>query len=71
MVVNLASMVFMLPLFVFAFFPISTPVTAGSMNYGVVMFGGIVLLAALYYVLGGRKIYTAPVAHVKWGEDEL
>jgi hypothetical protein len=33
MAVNLASMVFLLPLFVFAFFPLATPVVASTSTF--------------------------------------
>ncbi|KAK3117248.1 hypothetical protein LTR53_001583 [Teratosphaeriaceae sp. CCFEE 6253] len=60
--INVASLVFLLPLFLFAFFPLATPVTPSSMNWGVVMFGGVVVGATLFYAVEGRKTYTAPVA---------
>ncbi|KAK3071268.1 hypothetical protein LTR53_008950 [Teratosphaeriaceae sp. CCFEE 6253] len=60
--INIASLAFLLPLFVFAFFPLATPVTPSSMNWGVVMFGGVVVVATVYYAVEGRKAYTPPVA---------
>ena len=71
MAVNIAALVFLIPLFVFAFFPLATPVTAQSMNWGCVMFGGIVLLATLYYVVQGRHQYTPPVMLVKKDQYEM
>ena len=44
MAINIASMLFLCPLFVFAFFPLSTPVVASTMNWNCTMFGGIILL---------------------------
>ena len=61
MAVNLASLAFLLPLFVFAFFPLATPVEPSTMNWGCVMFSGIVILATVYYMVLGRKKYTPPV----------
>ncbi|KAK4539385.1 hypothetical protein LTR36_010986 [Oleoguttula mirabilis] len=61
MAVNIGAMVFLLPMFVFAFFPLATPVSPASMNWGSVMFFGIVGLATLYYYLWGHKYYTPPV----------
>ena len=47
--------------FFFAFWPDSTPVSADSMNYAVVMFGGVVILALLFFVVKARKTYAGPV----------
>ena len=69
--INIAALVFLIPLFVFAFFPLATPVTAQSMNWGCVMFGGIVVLATAYYVVQGRHTYTPPVLLVKKSEYEM
>lgn len=61
MAVNVGALVFLLPMFVFAFFPLATPVTPSSMNYGSLMFGAIVGLATLYYVCWGHRNYNPPV----------
>jgi len=71
MPINIAAMVFMLPMFVFAFFPIATPVTVQSINWAVLMFGGVVILAAAYYALEGRKSYTSPAVYVKRDEYSI
>jgi amino acid transporter len=65
MPINIASLCFLAPLFVFAFFPLATPVVPSTMNWGIVMFGGIILLATVYYLIWGRKQYVPPVALVK------
>jgi len=61
MPINIAALVFLTPLFVFAFFPLATPVTPASMNWGIAMFGGVIVLATIYYAIEGRKSYTPPV----------
>ncbi|KAK0272015.1 hypothetical protein LTR35_013185 [Friedmanniomyces endolithicus] len=61
MPINIAALVFLTPLFVFAFFPLATPVTPASMNWGIAMFGGVIVLATIYYAVEGRKSYTPPV----------
>jgi len=71
MAINIASLVFLLPLFVFAFFPLATPVTPSSMNWGVVMFGAVVIGATLFYIVEGRKSYTPPVALVQREHYEM
>lgn len=34
-------------------------------NWAVAMFGGVVILASLWYVLAGSKSYTSPVSKVQ------
>lgn len=59
------ALVFLVPLFVFCFFPTATPVKAETMNWNVVMFGGIVVWATGFYVIKGSKVYVPPVRIVK------
>ena len=61
MAVNIGALAFLIPMFVFAFFPVATPVQPDTMNWGCVMFGGIIILAGGYYVVWGHKVYTPPV----------
>ncbi|RMY42211.1 hypothetical protein D0866_00064 [Hortaea werneckii] len=62
--INIAACLFLVPLFVFACFPPTASLTAFSMNYGVVMFTGVIFLALAYYAVHGRKVYVSPVVHV-------
>jgi choline transport protein len=41
--------------------PPATPVTASTMNYSVVVTGGIMLLSGLWYVIRGRREYKGPL----------
>ncbi|KAF2724727.1 amino acid transporter [Polychaeton citri CBS 116435] len=63
--VNIAALCYLLPIFVFAFFPPATPVDSQTMNYAVVMFFGIMGFAIIYYFVHGHKEYVPPVALVK------
>lgn len=65
MAINLAAMAFLLPVFVFAFFPLIASVDEKSMNWSVVMYVGLIGLASAYYVFWGRKYFVAPVALVR------
>ncbi|KAM0799525.1 amino acid/polyamine transporter I [Usnea florida] len=65
MAINIIALIFLLPCFVFCFFPTATPVVAKTMNWNIVMFGGISLWATGYYVVKGRKTYIPPVRIVK------
>ena len=63
--VNAIALVFLVPYFIFCFFPTATPVEAETMNWNIVMFGGIFLWATAFYVVKGRKVYIPPVRIVK------
>lgn len=63
--INVGSMCFLLPIYVFAFFPSATPVVATTVNWGVAIYGGMLVFAIGYYVVVGRFHYVPPVALVK------
>jgi len=63
--VNVGAVLFLAVVWVFVFFPVSTPVTPSTMNWNIVMFGGTMIFAVFYYLLVGRRTYTAPVDLVK------
>lgn len=65
MAINAAALAFLLPVFVFGFFPLSREVEVRTMNWSVVMYVGVVGFAAGYYVLKGRGQFVAPVALVR------
>jgi amino acid transporter len=43
------------------FFPSLKPVTPDNMNYAIAFMGAILVAAAIYWYLGGRKFYTGPI----------
>lgn len=63
--INVAALMFLTWIWVFCFFPQSTPVTASTMNWNIVINAGIMLLAVGYYFIRGKHHYVAPVALVK------
>jgi choline transport protein len=63
--VNVGATLFLAVVWVFIFFPVSIPVTLETMNWNVVMFGGTMIFAVVYYIIVGRKTYRAPVDLVK------
>ncbi|KAL4970753.1 putative GABA permease [Aspergillus stella-maris] len=69
--VNIAAMAFLLPVFVFAFFPLTASVDQQTMNWSVVMYVGLIALASGYYVVRGRYHFVAPVALVRRDEAGL
>ncbi|KAK4964239.1 hypothetical protein LTR28_003917 [Elasticomyces elasticus] len=64
-VVNAAALCFLLPIYVFAFFPAALPVVPATMNWGIVMYAGVIGFATVYYFAWGRRQYVPPVALVK------
>ena len=50
--------------------PGQTPVGATTFNWGVVMFFGIALISAFWYMIVGRKIYKGPVSTVMGREHD-
>ena len=65
---NIAALCFLLPLVVFLCFPIALPVTPSTMNWASMMFGAIFIFSTVYYVVYGRRVYTAPVSLVRRGK---
>jgi len=63
--VNIGALLYLVMVWVFIFFPVAIPVTPSSMNWNAVMFGGTMIFAVFYYLLIGRRTYTAPVEFVK------
>jgi len=45
----------------FSFFPPALPVTLVTMNWSCVVFGGVVIIGLVYYVLLGRNVYHGPI----------
>lgn len=56
--VNVIAVCFVLPLFVFAFFPLTEEVDLETLNYASVMFVGVLLIALVYYLVRGRNLYV-------------
>lgn len=65
MAINIAALAYLCPVFVFAFFPLTSTVTPVTMNWSIVMYAGVIIFATAYYWLGGRHKFVAPVALVK------
>lgn len=63
--INIASLIFLMPLFVFSFFPLVTPVDTTTMNWSIVMYVAVIGFATGYYILYGRHKFIPPVALVK------
>ncbi|KAK5170950.1 uncharacterized protein LTR77_004094 [Saxophila tyrrhenica] len=66
--INIIGIAYCLFLIIFLPWPGAVPVTPDTMNWASVMFGGIMLIAGIYYVLHARKEYKGPVMYVKTRE---
>ena len=58
--VNSVALIYMFPIWVFSFFPSAPNPTPQTMNWAVLLVGGIVVLATAYYIAWGSKQYTPP-----------
>ena len=58
--INIIAAVYTLVTVIFTFFPVAMPVHKGSMNYSCVMYGGVIILGIIYYVLRGHQYYVGP-----------
>ena len=63
--INIMAMCFLIPWFVFSFFPNDVNPTPASMNWGCVMYGFIMIFSTVYYLVWGRHSYTPPSEQVK------
>ena len=59
--VNTFAILYLVVALFWSFWPSTLPVTAANMNYNILIFGGVVLLAAVYYFVIARHTYTGPV----------
>ena len=71
--VNIFALAFGLIIFFFSFWPVATPVDSKTMNYSVVMTGGVAVFSVGYYVVYARRVYKGPVVEVglEDGVDEM
>ncbi|GFF62193.1 putative amino acid permease [Aspergillus udagawae] len=62
--VDTVSILVLTVIWVFSFFPLTAHVNSTNMNWGVVIFGGVILLCLVYYQLRAKKVYKGPVTRV-------
>ena len=48
----------------FSFWPASVDVTPLTMNYSIVVFGGVTIFCMIFWVVYGRKVYTGPILEI-------
>ena len=54
----------------FSFWPPTKEVTAETMNWSVVVFGGAILFSLGFWVVHGRHVYTGPIIEVAFNDSE-
>jgi choline transport protein len=58
---NIYACTYMIFVIFWSVWPPATPVTASTMNYSIVVTGGIMILSGIWYFIRGRKEYRGPV----------
>jgi choline transport protein len=61
---NIIAVLFLLLVYVFAFFPLAAPVEAETMNWSCLIYGAVVIFSVCYYFVFGRHAYEGPVVLV-------
>jgi len=69
--INIAAMCFLIPVYPFAFFPTTVNPTPQSMNWGILMYGAVIIFATVYYIIWGRHTYTPPTDEGFIGQEGL
>ncbi|MBE7179892.1 MAG: amino acid permease [Terriglobus roseus] len=68
--INAMGFLYSLFTIIWCSFPIALPVDGETANYGPALWAGVIALAAIVYVLHGRKHYTPPVHYVEGRKAE-
>ena len=58
---NAYACTYMIFVIFWSFWPPATPVSAETMNYSIVVTGGVVIFSMIWYVIRGRKEYHGPL----------
>ena len=61
---NIIAVLFLLLVYVFAFFPLASPVTVETMNWSILLYGAVVIFSLVYFYAYGRHAYQGPVVLV-------
>lgn len=63
-IINAFAVVYIIIVIFWSFWPTAMNPSVTDMNYSVVGWGGVLLLATIYYVVRARHIYTGPVVEI-------
>jgi len=64
---NVASLIFLVFMFVLSFFPPSVNPAPNLMNWNILIYGVVVIGSLLHYLFQGRYMYDGPVEYVRKG----
>ena len=64
-IINFIAIVYMVIIFLFAFWPPAQPVGPASMNYACLVFGATVLLSVFWYLIYAWRVYRGPVVEIE------
>lgn len=59
--VNIIGCCYLIIALFWSFWPSELPVAPDNMNYNCVIFGGVIILATVYYLVYGHKEYVGPI----------
>lgn len=62
--INLIAMLYQILTTIISFFPIFARVNAQTMNWGIAMFSGVMIIALINYLVLGRRVYAGPVVDI-------
>jgi hypothetical protein len=62
--INLFAVLYVTVACIASFFPVVNSTAVADMNWSVVMFGGVLVIACVDYVFRGKKHYVEPVKHL-------
>lgn len=63
-VCNSVGLLYISIAFIFAFFPLSTPTDAVGMNWASAVYGGVGIIATIWYIVRAHKTYIPPVSRL-------
>jgi len=64
LVANITGLAYLALAYLFAFFPIGNDPTVKTMNWASAIYGGVVLVATMYYAVYARHHYIPPVSRL-------
>jgi choline transport protein len=62
--INLFAVLYVTVACIASFFPVVNSTAVADMNWSVVMFGGVLVIACVDYIFRGKKHYIEPVKHL-------
>jgi choline transport protein len=62
--INIFAVLYVTVACIASFFPVVNSTAVADMNWSVVMFGGVLVIACVDYTFRGRKHYIEPVKHL-------